>query len=181
MGKKLFVAIVGLCFTAAANMSIAGEADQDKKSRQGTVRCGGSHFLRLGGTEIHFTNYIFRNYNSTTPITIQRLVFFGANGSVLYDTNISGFPTFENGVLGTADNVLDANQTASLDTVGLLPFLPDTQRPIQLEIDWAAPEKALTLDVALVRVSRQRDSVSGQQQAERGRHLRDCRTISFKN
>ncbi len=178
MRKSILAAVVGLCFAASVGTSIAGEAEQDKKSRQGTVRCGGNHFLRLNGTEIQWTSYIFRNYNSTTPITIRRLVLFDATGSVLRDTNINGFPDFANGVLGPADHVLDANQTASLDTLGL-PFLSDTQRPIQLEIEWSAPEKALTLDVSLVRLSNRRDPATGAILEERGRLLRDCRTIRF--
>lgn len=181
MHKSILATMVGLCFAAGINTAIAGDAEQDLKARQGTVRCGGTQFLRQNGTEVQFTSYIFRNLSSTTPITIRRLVFFDANGVKLLDTNLSGFPAFENGVLGTANQVLGANQTAQLSTPGLLPFLPDTQRPIQLEIDWAAPEKVLTLDVSLVRIARQRDNVSGQHLAERGRHLRDCRTISFRD
>lgn len=144
------------------------------------MRCGGTHSIGHGGTEIQWTNYVFRNFNSTTPITIRRLVFFDAQGGVLFDSNVNGFPGFDNGVLGPSDNVLNANQTASLHTLGMDP-LSSTQRPIQLEIEWAAPEKALTLDVAVVRSSNRRDPETRQLFEERARHLRDCRTISYKD
>ncbi|MFN7085520.1 MAG: hypothetical protein ACK4N4_02695 [Burkholderiales bacterium] len=178
--KSVLAAMVGLCFTAGIGAAVAGEAEQDKKARQGTVRCGGTHSTAHGGTEIQWTNYVFRNLNSTTPITIKRLVMFDALGNVLVDSNLNGFPPFDNGVLGPADNILDANQTASLTTLGMAP-LPPTQRPIQLEIEWTAPEKALTLDVSVVRPSNRRDPATGQIFEERARHLRDCRTISFKD
>lgn len=182
MHKSILATVVGLCFAASINTAIAGESEMDLKARQGTVRCGGNQLLRQGGNEIQFTSYVLRNFSSTTPITIRRLVFFDANGGVLYDTTTSGFPAFENGVLGTANQVLGANRTALLDTIGLLPLnLPNTQRPIQLEIDWAAPEKVLTLDVSLVRIAQRRDPVSGQTHEDRSRFLKECRTISLRD
>jgi hypothetical protein len=181
MGKKAQVVFAGLVASLISAGSLhAGESDHDTKARQGTVRCGGNNFLRQGGTEVHFTSYNLRNYGSA-PITIERMTFFDATGAVLFDTNTSGFPVFSNGVLGPADQVLEPNQTAGLDSADLLPFLPQTQRPIQLEITWSAPERVLILDVALVRIARQRDPVTGQQLQERSRHLRDCRTIGLKN
>jgi len=173
--------MAGLCFAAGINTAIAGESEMDLKARQGTVRCGGNHFHRQAGTELQYSSYVFRNFSSTTPITIRRLVFFNANGVVLYDSNISGFPSFSNGVLGTANQVLGANQTALLSTQGLLPFLPEPQRPIQLEIDWAAPEKVLTLDVSTVRIAQRRDPISGQTHEDRSRFLKECRTISLRD
>jgi len=181
MNNKACIVFAGLFLSlASAGPLSARDIDDDTKARQGTVRCGGSNFLRLNGTEVQFTSYNFRNMSSTTPITIERLRFFDATGSALFDSNASGFPLFDNGILGPSDNVLDPNQTAQLDTLGLLPFLPDTQRPIQLEINWSAPERVLTLDVALVRVGRQRDPVTGQQGPERSRHVRECRTIRLR-
>ena len=178
MRTKFHVISMGLFLSlVSAGASLAGDADLDQKARQGTVRCGGSHFLRLGGTEIHFTTYNLRNLSSTTPITIERVVFLDAAGGVLFDSGVSGFPATDNGILGPSDQVLDPNQTAQLDTLGLLPFLAETQRPIQLEISWSAPLRVLTLDVSLVRVVRERDPATGLHGAERSRHLRDCRTI----
>lgn len=180
MRNKATEILVGLLLSLAAGVSNAGDADLDTKSRQGTVSCGGSNFLRLAGTEIQFTSYNLRNLSSTTPITIERLVFFDATGSVLFDSAVSGLPLFDNGILGPSDNVLEPNQTAHLDTIGVVPFLPDTLRPIQLQISWTAPERVLTLDVAAVRIGRERDPITFQQGPERSRHLGHCRTISLR-
>jgi hypothetical protein len=153
------------------------DIDGDVRARNGTIRCGGSNFIRQSGTEIHFTFYNLRNVSATTPITIERLTFFDASGAVLFDSDASGFPAFRNGVLGPSDNVLDPNQTAQLDTADVLPFLPEDRRPIQLEIVWSAPERVLILDAGHVRVGRGRDPATGAQGQDRTRHSGGCRTI----
>jgi hypothetical protein len=56
-------------------------------------------------------------------------------------TSLECFPPFSNGVLGPADNVLEPNQTAQVDSTDVLPFLPENQRPIQLEIVWSGQEE----------------------------------------
>jgi hypothetical protein len=181
MGDKAPAILAGLLLLLGlAGTSHAAAIDDDVKARQGVVRCGGNNFLRQGGAEIHFTAYNFRNVSSTTPITIDRLTFFDANGAVLFDTATSGFPTFENSVLGPADNVLGPNQTAQLNSDDVVPFLPENQRPIQLEIVWSAPERVLTLEASGNRVSRQRDPATGAQLAERGRDGNSCRTIDIR-
>lgn len=181
MGDKTPAILAGLILSLGlAGGAQAASIDDDVKARQGIVRCGGNNFLRLNGAEIQFTAYVLRNMSSTTPITIERLTFFEANGSVLFDSGTSGFPTFENSVLGPSDNVLEPNQTAQLNSDDVLPFLPDNRRPIQLEIAWSAPERVLTLEVIGNRVSRQRDPATGTQQAERGRDGNSCRTIDIR-
>ncbi len=180
MGNKALTTLAGLVLSLSSSSALhAADIDDDTKARQGVVRCGGNNFLRLGGTEIQFTSYSVRNLSSTTPITVARLTFFDATGSVLFDSGTSGFPPFVNGILGPSDTVLDPNQTAQLDTVGLLPFLPDTQRPIQLEITWSAPERVLTLQVSGARIARQRDPATGALLAERSRGPSECRTIDL--
>jgi len=171
-GLALFLGLSGTSHTASI--------EDDAKARQGVVRCGGNNFLRLGGTEIQYTTYTIRNVSSTTPITIERLTFFDATGSVLFDSGTNGFPTFVNSVLGPSDNVLEPNQTAQLFSFDVLPFLPENQRPIQLEIAWSAPERVLTLEAAGVRTSRQRDPATGAQLVERGRDGNSCRTVDLR-
>jgi hypothetical protein len=179
MNSKARFILAGLTLSLAAiGTPQAAEVDGDLKARSGIVRCGGSNHLRLSGTEVQPTFYDMRNFNSTIPITVERLTFYDANGMVLFDSNSSGFPPFGNGVLGPADNVLDPNQTAELDSTQVLPFLPQNQRPVQLEITWSAPQRALTLDVAVVRVARQRDAATGAVGEERSRNAGGCRTIS---
>lgn len=181
MGDKVSAILAGMLLSLGlADTSQAANIDDDARARQGVVRCGGNNFLRLNGTEIHFTAYNFRNLSSTTPVTIERLTFFDANGAVLFDSGASGFPTFENSVLGPSDNVLEPNQTAQLNSDDVLPFLPQNQRPIQLEIAWSAPERVLTLEAIGNRISRQRDPATGAQLAERGRDGNSCRTIDTR-
>jgi hypothetical protein len=180
MEKKAHAVLAGLLLSLASlgpSQARDRDIDDDVKARNGTVRCGGSNHLRQGGSEIHFTSYNLRNVSSTTPITIERLTFFDANGSVLFDSNTSGFPPFSNAVLGPSDNVLDPNQTAQLDSTDVLPFLPENQRPIQLEVVWSAAERVLILEAGQVRIGRQRDPVTGAQGQDRTRHSGGCRTI----
>jgi hypothetical protein len=181
MGNKTPAILAGLFLSLGlAGTSRAADIDDDTKARQGVVRCGGNNFLRLNGTEIQFTAYVFRNMSSTTPITVERLTFFDAAGSVLFDSDTSGFPTFDDAILGPSDNVLEPNQTAQLNSFDVLPFLPQNLRPIQLEIVWSAPERVLTLEAIGVRISRQRDPVTGAQLAERGRDGNRCRTVDLR-
>ena len=178
MERKTALILAGLALSLVSSGGPqAAEIDGDLKARAGTVRCGGSNHLRQGGTELHFTSYNLRNFG-TAPITVERLTFFDANGMVLFDSNVSGFPPFSNGVLGPSDNVLDPNQTAQLDSNDVLPFLPESQRPLQLEVVWSAPTRVLTLGVVGVRLVRQRDPVSGAQLQERSRDAGPCRTVS---
>jgi len=181
MGNKAPAIFAGLFLSIGlAGTSHAANIDDDTKARQGVIRCGGNNFLRLGGTEIQFTAYVIRNLSSTTPITVERLTFFDATGAVLFDSDTSGFPTFDSALLGPSDNVLDPNQTAQLNSYDVLPFLPENQRPIQLEIVWSAPERVLTLEAIGVRVSRQRDPTTGAQLAERGRDGNKCRSVDLR-
>jgi hypothetical protein len=176
--KARFILATLALSLAAVGTSESAEVDGDLKARSGTLRCGGNNALRVGGTEIQTTFYDLRNFNSAIPITVERLTFYDANGLVLFDSNTSGFPPFSNGVLGPSDNVLDPNQTAELDATQVLPFLPLSQRPVQVEITWSAPQRALTLDGSVTRVGRDRDPATGAVGAERSRSSGGCRTIS---
>jgi len=178
-GACIVVAGFALCMLWIG-LTRAAEIDGEAKARKGTVRCAGSNSLRLAGTEIQYASYNLRNLNSATPITIERMTVFAATGQVLFDSDASGLPQFPNGVLGPSDNVLDANQTANIDTTNFLPFLPDNLRPIQVEFVWSAAERALLLDVSFIRVSRQRDPQTGQELQERSRSNGACRTISVE-
>jgi hypothetical protein len=174
----LLTTILSLTFAGAA---YAAKGEGEIKARQGVVRCGGNNFLRLNGTEIQFTSYVIRNFDSEIPITIDRMRFFNANGLVIFDTGPGGLlPPSENGVLGPADNTLEPNQTVQFNSDEILDFLAQTNRPIQLEIEWSAAQRALSLDAVTVRISRQRDPVTGNIQAERGRHATECRSISLR-
>jgi hypothetical protein len=158
----------------------ANSSEGPATARQGVVRCGVNNFLRLGGAEMHFTSYVLRNFDSTTPIVINRMRFFDASGAVLLDTADGSLPAAANGVLGPTNNTLDPDQSAQYDSLDLLDPLTQSNRPGQFEIEWSAAKSVLTLDVVSVRVSRARDASSGAMLEERGRHAVECRTIVAK-
>ena len=182
MLKASFYALLATIFS----LSIVGATRADTSegaatARQGVVRCGGTNFLRLNGAEIHSAHYILRNFDSTKPIVIERMRIFSASGGVLFDSaDLGPLPVFQNGILGPTNNTLNPNQTANFFSESILPDLPQTNRPIQLEIEWSSNRAALTLDVSLVRISRQRDPANGNIGAERSRSIRECRSIFLK-
>ena len=170
----LLASLVSLTFAGAAQ---ADRSEGSTTARSGVVRCGGNNFLRLSGTEIHFISYTMRNFDSGQPIIIERMRFFDATGAVLFDTAGGPLPPSDNGVLGPANNALNPNQTAQYSTDALLPFLDQPQRPIQLEIEWSAARRVLTLDVIASRIVRQRDAATSAIQVERARSTTECRSI----
>src|SRR5205823_10878638 len=90
---------------------------------------------------------------------------------------LHSFPTRRSSDL----NTLNPNQTAQFNTNDILPFLAQTDRPIQLEIEWSAPRRALGLDVITIRVARQRDPATGAILAERGRHRSEEHTSELQS
>jgi hypothetical protein len=168
MKSSIMATLLGASLTLASVDALASSA------QHGTIRCGGNHFVRLGGTELHFVNYVFRNRSMQTPISVDRIVFFDATGQMIYDTQISGFPQFSNGVLGPHSQVLAPNQTGQLDVTSFLPYLTETQRPMQAQIHWSSPKKALPLSVDLIRLVQQLDPATRARGAEKTRDSQDC-------
>lgn len=161
-----------------ANVALADD-DYDKPSR-GVLRCGGNHFIRVGGSELQFTSYNLRNQNSTVTITIDAMRAFNASGAVIFDSAVTGLPSAANGILGPGDNTLEPNQTAQILSYDFLPFLAQNDRPIQVEIEWSAPVRGIPLAAASTRISRSRDAVTGQQREERGRDTSACTAIKTR-
>lgn len=164
------VALLSLTIT---NTAMADPDADDVQASSGVLHCGGNNFLRLNGTEIQFTAYNIRNFDSTTPITIKRMRAFDATGIAVFDSSITGLPLAPNGLLGPNDNTLGPNQSTQLFSFDFVPFLGQANRPIQLEIEWSAPHRVVPLDGAITRVSRGRDA-AGQQTEERGRSALAC-------
>jgi hypothetical protein len=100
------------------------------------MRCGGNNFLRLGGTEIQVASWVLRNFDANNDITIERMCIFDANAVVLFDSAASTLPQSQTGNIGPGNNVLLANQTTQFNSDEVIPFLPQPQRPIQLEVQW---------------------------------------------
>lgn len=180
MLKKTASVLLAAALSTFAYSAYADRSEGADTARQGTVRCGGNNFLRLAGSEIQFTSWVFRNFNSSQGITIDRMRVFDANGATLFDSASSTLPSSEEGNIGPGNNVLGPNMTTQFNSNDFLPFLPPPTRPVQLELQWSSAQKALTLDAVTVRVSRGRDPSTGQQIEERGRHAIECRTISTR-
>ena len=182
MIKSLAYVALAATLTVLVPSAEAARSEATSTARQGVIRCGGNHFLRLGGSEVHFTSYPVRNFDATGVIRIDRMRLFDGPGNVLFDSAIAGgLPQSESGIVGGASNILGPNQSVLFNTLDMpIAFQPDTNRPLQLEIEWSSPRSVLTLDAFTIRISRQRDPATGAILAERGRHAGECRSIALK-
>ena len=176
--RKLFSALIA---SLVLGPSMASAVDGDDLAFSGTLVCGGNHFNRLGGTEAWRSTYTIRNVNDSDNITINRIRTYNANGVVLYDSNVSGMPVFQNSVLGAGDNVIGPHQSAQLNTdevVGSAGLSAD-DRPLQTVFEWSASKKVLTLGggtTVWARARTQNPDTTWTYQEERSRHSGKCRT-----
>ena len=171
--RSVFLSSLAIFSLALSNTSLADRDDDDVKISSGVLRCGGNNFLRLNGTEIQFTAYNIRNFDASTAITIKRMRAFDATGTAIFDSSVTGLPVAPNGLLGPNDNVLGPNQSTALFSFDFVPFLAPTNRPMQVEIEWTAPNRVVPLSAAITRVSRGHDA-AGVQTEERGRSSLAC-------
>jgi hypothetical protein len=158
------------------SLSFTGATPAD--AAQGFLRCGGNNFVRgTNNTEVNTGSITFRNFNATQPITITRLVIYNAPGVIIFDSAVSGLPAFANGLLGPADNTLDAHQTSNVFYDSFLPFQAQNDRPLQTLIQWTSSVPVLPLGVTMQQVVRERDPVTGNHLAERSRTGINCEAI----
>jgi hypothetical protein len=158
------------------SLSFMGAVPAD--AAQGFARCGGNNFI--GGpssTQMQITRLTLRNFDAMQPITINRLVVYNAHGVVLWDSMVSGLPAFTNGILGPANNILGPHQSSTLFSENFLPFLAETDRPLQTFVTWSSISPALPLGVNSVVVVRGRDPATGAQLEERARSGGACEQI----
>jgi len=168
----IFVAaIVAVRFVGATPAEATGES---LKAREGQVRCGGNHFLRINGAEQHTTTYFLANFDPTEPITINELRVFDATGAIIYDSAVSGLPASLNGLIGPLNNTLYPHQSVQITTETFLPYLAQDVRPMQLVIAWSSARRALPLDVGASRQARERNPTTGAVGAERMRSGVGC-------
>jgi len=131
---------------------------QDDAGRvSGTLACGGNHFVRDGGRELHTTSYSLRNYASEGTITIESVTIYDASAAVIYDSESSGFPG--------PRTELGPHQSESFNTRAILAYgLPSDLRPIQAIFRWSASKKApdLELRISTTRLAR---AITGEERA----------------
>jgi len=130
MNALLAVLPTGVMLSALLLVSGLAQADGNEV-RGGTLLCGGNHFSRLAGTELHRTSYIFRNYNAYAKVRIESVRVFDANGNVLFD-----FPSVE--LPASVKTELGPYETTQINTADLLiEELDPAARPIQNHVEWS--------------------------------------------
>lgn len=178
--RHVLATVLGLSLALGSIGAMAhrGGHGHDPRVERGTIRCGGNYFARLVGTpeqELHYVNYVFRNRSAKGSISVDRLVFFDAMGTMIYDSRISGFPAFSNQALGPGDQLLKPNQTGQLDVSTFFSrFLDTWQRPMQLEVSWSSRDGAMPLSMDLIRLVQRVNPVTGARGAEVTRDSQDC-------
>jgi hypothetical protein len=166
------LASLPISVTLSALLLSGGLAAADSiKVRGGTLACGGNHFSRIEGTELHRTSYIFRNFSGYATVTIKRVRVFDANGNVLFD-----FPGVE--LPASANTVLGPHQTTQINTADILfEDLDSTARPIQSHVEWSYGQRQKDVALSGSTVRTVRDSDTG---TELSRADSECKLIDFR-
>jgi len=151
--------------TSGKSSSGSAEAD-DIKFRGGMLACGGNHFSRVAGTELHRTSYNLRNFSRVDTATIERVRVFDANGIVLYEFPGTDLPASVKTELGP----YESTQINTADI--LVDELNANDRPIQAHIKWSyeGGRKDIPINGSTVRTVRAADTGN-----ERSRASSECR------
>ena len=165
---------------ALQGTAYASDAERGRKGIEGSLTCGGTYYIRNGGTEIQRSTYVLRNASDKGVIYLDRVRVYNAKGAILFDSDVTGIPASYNGVITAADNGLDPRQTANLRIADLIATQGRNDRPLQMVVDWIADEPTLTLDAVNVRTNTDIDPVTGKIGTQRGRHASACRTTKVK-
>lgn len=158
--------------TLSALLLSSGLAQADGiKVRGGTLACGGNHFTRVAGNELHRTSYIFRNFSGYATITIESVQVFDANGNVLFDYPSADLPV-------SVKTELGPHETTQINTADLLvEELDAAARPIQSHVEWSydRAHKDIRLNGSAVRTVRAADTG-----AELSRSSSKCKLIDYQ-
>jgi len=183
--NKFLTLSLATLLSATPLFATASPADKNKRAVSGTIACGGNHFSRLGRTEDQSTAYIFRNYDASLPVNINRLAIYDATGTIIADFDGASLPVSFNRIFGGGDNSIEPFQTIlylSADLIGAP--LSRNKRPISVQIDWSADSKVLIPEISSVRRARrveiQFDEFGNQTlltREERSRATSSCRSI----
>ena len=121
---------ISVTLTALLLSSSLTQSDGNKV-RGGTLACGGNHYSRVAGSELHRTSYIFRNFSVYATVTIESVRVFDAKGNVLFD-----FPSAV--LLANVKTELGPYEATQINTADILvEELEAAARPIQSHIEWA--------------------------------------------
>ncbi len=158
---------IGITLSALLLSSGLAQAD-GFQVRGGTLACGGNHFSRIGGTELHRTSYILRNFSGYATATIESVQVFDANGNIVFD-----FPDVD--LPESVKTELGPHETTQINTADILSHdLNETERPIQTHVTWSFGhrQKDAALSGSTVRTVRALDTG-----AERSRASSECKLI----
>ena len=164
---------------AYPSLAVASDAEYGRQGIEGSVTCGGAYYVRNGGTEIQRSTYVLRNVSDAGTIYLDRVRVYSAQGTMLFDSDVSGLPSSSNGVLNPANNSLGPRQTANYQIADLVAQQGSSTRPFQTVFDWTADEPVLTLDTVHVRTNTDIDPSTGKIGRQRGRHATACRTTNL--
>lgn len=163
------VTLAGLLLSSSLAMA-TGNKD-DSRIRGGTLACGGSHFSRLAGGELHRTSYNFRNFSGHATVTIKRVRVFDANGNVLFDFPDDALPV-------SVKTELGPHATTQINTADILfEDLAPADRPIQTHVEWSygRGHKDSALNGSAVRTVRMADTG-----AEQSRASSECKSTGHR-
>jgi len=141
------------------------------KVHNGTLACGGNHFSRVAGSELHRTSYIFRNFSGYGTVTIESVQVFNANGNELFDFPNDGLPA-------SVKTTLGPHETTQINTADILvEDLGPADRPIQTHVRWSygQRERDVPLNGSSVRTVRATDTGT-----ELGRAHAECKLIDVQ-
>lgn len=167
---KRYILAVSLLFIGVQPV-IAQELE---RAKEGTLACVGNHRLRLAASEITFTGYTFRNFNTNTSISIDSITLFDANATVLSMMTPGSYPLDFKDVIGP-------NQSTSFttrDVFGDSNISPSVAIPLQTIVKWTATSRGEALFGNAARQDRGLDSISGAIREQRARGIIRC--VSLK-
>lgn len=162
---KLFCIFIGLLLSLPV---IPVSAQELERGTSGALGCIGGHSFRLGGAEISFTAYNFRNFNPNTTVTITGITVYAGDGSV--SLSMPPFPA-------DFDSVLGPNQSSSFTTIDLFGTSPPSGALAQVIVNWTASARGVDLYGNVARQDRGRDTTTGALLEQRTRGVHRCVTL----
>ena len=147
----LHLPIIALLLGGAPAYLYAAPADRGLESTSATLLCGGHSRVEVDGTATTQSNWVFRNYDDTGSIQIDRIRIYDRDGASLYDAMP---PTASSN--GVDPSNVGPHSTIAFHSGSLLgATYPRPNNPLQFVLDWssATQKRVLTLDGFVVRTN----------------------------